>query len=94
MDSEDTLNIQTASDQAVSETGDSELHDYEAEGLAIKVEGMKEGKIYPGQDAEYPTRNPSEDPTWAVRIVVIWMGITVFSILFILTLMILGIWYD
>ncbi|MBN1291268.1 MAG: hypothetical protein JXB48_05450 [Candidatus Latescibacteria bacterium] len=70
------------------------VSDYDTEGLAIKEEGLREGKIFPGLDADYPLRDPSEDPRWAVRTVKIWMWITIFCIVGILVLMILGIWYD
>ena len=42
----------------------------------------------------YPLRKPSEDPRWAVRIVWIWVGIAIFLLLFLITLLILGFWYD
>jgi hypothetical protein len=42
----------------------------------------------------YPLRNASEDPRWAVRIVWIWVGTAVFLLLFLITLLILGYWYD
>ena len=94
MNSDDISKNHAVQEHAVSESGESGLHEYDAEGLAIKEEGAKEGKIFPGPDAVYPLRESSEDPKWAVRIVAIWIGIASFSIVFILTLMILGIWYD
>ena len=94
MNSEDMSNAQTDPSHTVTPSGGSAYPGYDAEGLAIKEEGAKEGNIYPGIDAEYPLREASEDPTWAVRIATIWAGITIFCIVGILTLMTLGIWYD
>jgi hypothetical protein len=42
----------------------------------------------------YPLREPSEDPRWAVRTVWLWVSIAVFLLLFIVVLIIAGIWYD
>ncbi|MBW7988733.1 MAG: hypothetical protein FVQ84_01745 [Planctomycetes bacterium] len=42
----------------------------------------------------YPLREPSEDPRWAVRTVWSWVSIAVFLLLFIIVLLILGLWYD
>ena len=42
----------------------------------------------------YPLRDPSEDPCWAVRTVWVWVGMALFLLLFLITLLILGIWYD
>lgn len=42
----------------------------------------------------YPVRDPSEDPRWALRTVQIWVGIAIFLLLFIITLVILGFWFD
>ncbi len=42
----------------------------------------------------YPLRDASEDPRWAVRIVWIWVGMALFLLLFLITLFILGLWYD
>ncbi len=42
----------------------------------------------------YPLREPSEDPRWAVRTVWGWVGIALFLLLFIIVLLILGLWYD
>ena len=42
----------------------------------------------------YPLRHPSEDPRWAVRTIWTWVGMAVFLLLFIVVLIILGIWYD
>ena len=43
---------------------------------------------------EYPVRDPSEDPKWALRTVWVWVGIMIFLLLFMLYLIIGGIWYD
>ena len=43
---------------------------------------------------DYQLREPSEDPRWAVRTVWTWVCMAVVLLLFILTLLVLGIWYD
>jgi hypothetical protein len=61
----------------------------------------------PGGDAEaidepstaqdvgaYPLRAPRDDPRWAVRIVWIWVSMAIFLLLFLITLIVLGYWYD
>ncbi len=50
----------------------------------------------PIEDAldRYPLRDPSEDPRWAVRTVWTWVGMALFLLLFIITLLILGVWFD
>ena len=42
----------------------------------------------------YPLRKSSEDPRWAVRTVWIWVSFAVASLLFILILLFLSIFYD
>ena len=42
----------------------------------------------------YPPRDPSEDPRWTLRVVCTWVSVAVFLLLFIITRMILGLWYD
>lgn len=42
----------------------------------------------------YPVRESSQDPAWAVRTVWTWVGIMIFLLLFILYLLIAGLWYD
>ena len=42
----------------------------------------------------YPLRNPSEDPRWAVRVVWIWVITGLLLLVFIITLFILGFWFD
>jgi hypothetical protein len=42
----------------------------------------------------YPLRGASDDPRWAVRIVWIWVGMALFLLLFLITLFILGLWFD
>lgn len=43
---------------------------------------------------EYPLRDPSDDPPWAVRTVRIWIGLSFFFLAFILILGIFGLFYD
>jgi len=42
----------------------------------------------------YPLRDASEDPRWAVRTVWVWVSMALFLLLFLITLFILGLWYD
>jgi hypothetical protein len=42
----------------------------------------------------YPLRDASEDPRWAVRTVWTWVGMAIFLLLFLITLFILGLWFD
>lgn len=42
----------------------------------------------------YPLRDPSEDPRWAVGTVWTWVGMAIFLLLFIITLLVLGWWFD
>ena len=42
----------------------------------------------------YPLREKTEDPRWAVRTVWIWVVVALMSLAFILTLLVLGIFYD
>lgn len=42
----------------------------------------------------YPLRDPSEDPRWAVRVVWTWVVIGLVLLTFIITLFILGFWFD
>lgn len=42
----------------------------------------------------YPLRQKSEDPRWAVGVVWTWVSVAVFLLLFLVTLIVLGIWYD
>lgn len=42
----------------------------------------------------YPLRDPSEDPRWAVKTVWVWVGMAIFLLLFLITLFILGLWFD
>ena len=42
----------------------------------------------------YPLRDPSEDPGWAVKTVWVWVGMAIFLLLFLITLFILGLWFD
>lgn len=47
-----------------------------------------------GYGGDYPLQDPKQDPRWAVNTVRIWLGFALFSLGFILALMILGIFYD
>ena len=42
----------------------------------------------------YPLREKDKDPKWAVRTVWIWIGFAMVSLVFILTMLILGAIYD
>lgn len=42
----------------------------------------------------YPLREPSHDPRWAVYTVWTWVGVAVFLLVFLITLFILGLWFD
>jgi len=58
-------------------------------------ENFEEQNDTPDIDIEkYPLRNASEDPRWALWVVLIWVGIALFLLIFISTLMILGFWFD
>lgn len=80
-----------------------EATEEEEESAAEGADGEAEGTAEAAPDEEpewaaeldeYPLREPSEDPGWAVWIVRIWVGFTVFCIVFILVLIVLGFWYD
>ena len=43
---------------------------------------------------QYPLRQSTDDPRWAVRVVKIWMGFVIAALIFILTLLVLGAIYD
>lgn len=43
---------------------------------------------------DYPLRDGSEDPRWAVRTVWIWIGLALASLIFIIVMAILGAIYD
>lgn len=53
-------------------------------------------KRHPWEDelVSYPLRQPEEDPSWAVKIVKVWLWIALASGIFILALLILGFFYD
>ena len=42
----------------------------------------------------YPERPASDDPRWALRIVWTWTGFAILSLVFILVLLVLGLFYD
>lgn len=76
--------------------------DQEQNPAASEVEGTAEDETQGAGDEQdtkqdlenYPLRDPTEDPRWAVRIVWTWVGIALFLLLFLSTLIILGFWYD
>ncbi len=76
--------------------------DEEQKSALSEVEGTSENETQDTGDEQgierdletYPLREPAEDPRWAVRIVWTWVGIALFLLLFLVTLMILGFWYD
>lgn len=45
-------------------------------------------------EGDYPLREPEEDPRWAVRTVRTWVGLGLFFLGFIITLIILGVFYE
>jgi hypothetical protein len=57
-------------------------------------EERKRQKKEAQEEKIYPLREPSEDPRWSVRTVKIWIGFALTSLLFILIMLILGIFYD
>jgi len=60
------------------------------------VETPDRGEPHPweAQMDVYPTRAPEDDPTWAIRVVTVWTAIAVALLLFIIALIILGLFYD
>jgi len=65
---------------------------------ADKTAAEKSDVEQPGAPEEdtsfYPLRDPSEDPRWAIRVVWTWVAIGLFLLTFIITLFILGFWFD
>jgi len=51
-------------------------------------------KIWGEDIDDYPLRKSNEDPRWAVRTVWIWVWFALFCLIFILTLLIFGLFYD
>jgi hypothetical protein len=51
-------------------------------------------KIWGEDIDDYPLRESNEDPRWAVRTVWIWVWFALFCLIFILTLLIFGLFYD
>ena len=43
---------------------------------------------------EYPLRDPAEDPRWAIRTVKVWLGVALFCLAGILTLLVLGFFHE
>jgi hypothetical protein len=42
----------------------------------------------------YPTRAPEDDPRWAIRVVKVWITISIVALVFIIALIILGLFFD
>lgn len=42
----------------------------------------------------YPLRPASEDPRWALWVVYIWVVMALLLLAFLVTMLVLGIWYD
>ena len=42
----------------------------------------------------YPTRAPEDDPRWAIRVVMVWTTIAIALLVFIVALIILGLFFD
>ena len=57
---------------------------------AAEYELIKDEKF----EGEYPLRDPAEDPRWAVRIIRTWVGLGLFFLGLVITLIILGVFYD
>lgn len=57
-------------------------------------EARDSGESDPYDPDTYPLRDPGEDPRWAVWVVRIWLGFALLSLTFILTMLILGFFYD
>jgi hypothetical protein len=69
-----------------------------AENGEDKADGTREGEAATSHPWEedlkvYPLREPGEDPRWAVRTVWTWVGIALFSTVFIVALIVLGFFY-
>ena len=71
--------------------------------MSEEIETKEEQKEEPKADPDpawvadldtYPLREPSDDPRWAVRTVWIWTAVALASLVFILTLLVLGFFYD
>jgi hypothetical protein len=87
-------------------TGESQPPQSEGPTASEKPQGPGEAKeepqappLPPGPAWEddldvYPLREKTEDPRWAVRTVWIWVVVALASLAFILTLLVLGIFYD
>ncbi len=66
----------------------------ETENLAVDDSDVQPADAIEDDLDLYPVRDPSEDPRWALRTVQIWVGMAIFLLLFIITLLILGLWFD
>ena len=64
---------------------------------SAEVEGKSESNNNAKSEVDleiYPSREPSDDPRWAIRVVKIWIGFVIVALIFILTLLVLGAIYD
>lgn len=92
----------TAAEEEKSDSGnkdntpDSSGEDREERAERKKEEKPPRRRSHPWESelGSYPLREPAEDPGWAVKIVKIWLGIALVSGLFIMTLIVLGFFYD
>ena len=66
----------------------------QTEKVTIDDSDVQTPNVHEDEIDVYPLREPSEDPLWAVRTVWGWVGISLFRLLFIFVLFLLGIWYD
>ncbi len=64
------------------------------EPAAAPPEGKEPASELERELAVYPVREGAADPRWAVNIVWGWTGFTLFSLAFVLALLLLGYFYD
>jgi hypothetical protein len=70
---------------------------FEKKSLEKREELTEQSTVQAGPDADpeqYPLRQSTADPRWAIRVVKIWIGFALASLIFILTLLVLGAMYD
>ena len=60
----------------------------------VDFDALEESTQFPGLDEEYPLREPSDDPKWALWTVYIWFWLAWFFLMFILAMLFLGALYD
>ena len=82
-------NLEQAPDSAPKATGEAE-----AEASANEAVSKEPSPAWEAELDEYPLRPPEEDATWAIRTVQTWLGFALFSIAFVLVMLILGFFYD